>query len=382
VVTILSVPLCHDTEDFVAWHFDSRGVFTVKSAYKVHVELEKQASIKQDGEGSNILPLNQEVFKKLWKVQCPPKVHHFLWRMAHNSHPLYMNIARRGVDLDTRCVVCHRYFEDGGHLFLNCKLAKQRWRAIDLEDVRLKLRPCSSAVEVLQEVFNLTEKEKLLAISFLWNWWSERNRGNHGERYQSIDQFQYTVRRHVNEWETYLKKKTEQKHPLNCHWTTPPPDTVKINIDASFQESTRSGGWGVIARDSSNDMCFAIAGPLKMMKDAFHAEATALSHAIQAADQMGVGRVIFETDSINLKYAMTTSDYDLSPIGALITDMKYRLHMNFTEASVVHTPRLCNKPAHVLAALGVGIAHTDHVLWTSSYPTDVTRSVTGDSTVS
>jgi hypothetical protein len=91
----------------------------------------------------------------------------------------------------------------------------------------------------------LTEKEKLLSISFLWNWWSERNRGNHGERYQYIDQFQYTVRRHVNEWETYLKKKNEQKHPLNCHWTTPPLDTVKINTDASFQESTRSGGWGV-----------------------------------------------------------------------------------------------------------------------------------------
>jgi hypothetical protein len=47
-----------------------------------------------------------------------------LWRFAQNSHPLFMNIAWRGIELDTRCAVCHKYFEDGGHLFLSCKFAK------------------------------------------------------------------------------------------------------------------------------------------------------------------------------------------------------------------------------------------------------------------
>jgi hypothetical protein len=85
--------LREESEDFVAWHFDPKGIFSVKSAYKVHVESEKQASVAQAGSGSNYIPLKKEVFKKLWKIQCPPKVHHFLWRLAHNSHPLYMNIA-------------------------------------------------------------------------------------------------------------------------------------------------------------------------------------------------------------------------------------------------------------------------------------------------
>jgi hypothetical protein len=62
-----------------------------------------------------------------------------------------------------------------------------------------------------------------------------------------------------------------------------------------------------------------------MIRDAFQAEATALSNAMQVANQLGVGRVVFETDCINLKYAMTTNDYDLAPIGALIKDMKYHL---------------------------------------------------------
>jgi hypothetical protein len=80
-----------------------------------------------------------------------------------------MNIARRGVDLDTRCAVCHRFFEDGGHLFLNCKFVKYMWQGLLLEDVRLKLLPCQSAIEILEEILNLPEKEKLLSISLLWN---------------------------------------------------------------------------------------------------------------------------------------------------------------------------------------------------------------------
>jgi hypothetical protein len=99
---------------------------------------------------------------------------------------LGIDIARRAVDLDTRCPLCHRLFEDGRHLFLTCKFAKQRWMALLLEDVRLNLIPCQSAIEMLEEVLNLSEKEKLLSVSLLWNWWQERNRGNHGESYQNV----------------------------------------------------------------------------------------------------------------------------------------------------------------------------------------------------
>jgi hypothetical protein len=45
----------------------------------------------------------------------------------------------------------------------------------------------------------------------------------------------------------------------------------------------------------------------------------------------------------------------------------------------MHLVLNCNRPDHELAALGVGIASEDHVLWTSSYPTIVTHLVTGDS---
>jgi hypothetical protein len=156
----------------------------------------------------------------------------------------------------------------------------------------------------------------------------------------------------------------------------------KINTDVSFKEQTNSRGWGAICRDSESDICFAVAGPLINVTNAFQAEAIALSNAIDVADRLGVGKLTFETDCINLKNAMTSSGYDFGLMGILLGDLKFRLHTCFIDASVVYAPRGCNKPAHELAALGVGIAHGDHVLWMSSYPNSVTRLVTGDRAMS
>jgi len=84
-------------------------------------------------------------FRKLWKLKCPRKIKHFLWRMGHNSLALRVNLRRRGVDLDTKCVMCNRLDEDGGHLFLKCKLVKQLWRELNLQEVRLRQAEQNSA---------------------------------------------------------------------------------------------------------------------------------------------------------------------------------------------------------------------------------------------
>jgi hypothetical protein len=41
--------------------------------------------------------------------------------------------------IDTRCPVCNQMSEDGGHLFCKCKLAKEIWRALNLETERKEL---------------------------------------------------------------------------------------------------------------------------------------------------------------------------------------------------------------------------------------------------
>lgn len=94
VKTILSIPISEQSEDFLAWHFDNKGLFSVKSAYKVHIDMLKREAVRQVGQRSVNDDQLLAMFSALWKIRCPPKVHHFLWRFVHNSHPMYMNISR------------------------------------------------------------------------------------------------------------------------------------------------------------------------------------------------------------------------------------------------------------------------------------------------
>lgn len=51
---ILATPTNPGHEDSLAWHYDKRGVFSVKSAYHVRDD------------------------EKLWKIPCLPKIKHFV----------------------------------------------------------------------------------------------------------------------------------------------------------------------------------------------------------------------------------------------------------------------------------------------------------------
>jgi hypothetical protein len=121
---------------------------------------------------------HQQVRKKLWKMECPPKVLHFLWRFCHNSHPLYM---RKGIVLDTRCSVCSRYFEDGGHLFFRCKEVKKMWRAINMQEERARLSECLNPLEIMHRLQSLPGDQSMQGVALLWCWWQERNKVNHQE---------------------------------------------------------------------------------------------------------------------------------------------------------------------------------------------------------
>ena len=91
-----------------------------------------------------------------------------------------------------------------------------------------------------------------------------------------------------------------------------------------------------------------------------HTELVAAVHAIRIADQLGIGCPIFVTDCLNLKNAPTSNDHDGSVIGPRLMHARFMLAWNFIEFKIEFSPRACNKPAHVLATLGVGYVHGNH----------------------
>ena len=290
-----------------------------------------------------------------------------------------MNIARRGIDLDSRCVVCNRLFEDGGHLFLQCKNVKACWRALQIEEVRSKLCSCTSPLELLEMVFALPDDAKMKSIAMLWCWWTERNKINHQERHLTIDELQFLILRHTEEWKTMLKKNPKLMPSQVQHWLPTPSNVVKINIDGSFFEESKTGGWGAIGRDHTGELVFAACGRISAAAEALQTELMALIHAVPVAEQLRIGRVIFSTDCIELKRAIESNCYDLARLGPLIVHAKSRLGLAFSDYRVEYSPRACNSPAHKLAALGGVWNPGSYGFWLQDLPPDVMTLVANDS---
>jgi len=79
-VRILQTPITHGREDYVAWHYNRNGLFTVRLAY--HCQWEdiygrRHHVMQASGAGKSHL------WKKLWKLQVPGKIKIFGWRALH-----------------------------------------------------------------------------------------------------------------------------------------------------------------------------------------------------------------------------------------------------------------------------------------------------------
>jgi hypothetical protein len=184
VANILSIPIRSGCEDTVAWHFDPKGVFSVKYAHHVLKDSQELSSRFQRSESSSANDGNNDdkVWRKIWKLPWPPKLKQCMWRVGHNSLAMKLNIRRRGIKLDTRCPVCWRLDEDGGHCFLECKYVCACWRGLQLEDVRQQLLEAQSAIEFVKSMLDLETDICLKVATLLWEMWDVRNKMNAGER--------------------------------------------------------------------------------------------------------------------------------------------------------------------------------------------------------
>jgi hypothetical protein len=62
------------------------------------------------------------------------------------------------VKLDTKCFLCHRVDEDGGHLYFKCKAVKKIWYGLCLEEVRMRVAMVDSAKEEMEEILSMEEQ--------------------------------------------------------------------------------------------------------------------------------------------------------------------------------------------------------------------------------
>ncbi|KAE8793690.1 Threonine dehydratase [Hordeum vulgare] len=202
---ILQIPLREGVQDFIAWQFDSKGRHSVKSAYKLHVQLLTQQ--RNGGQGQSINTAGNldstadDSWKRLWKLPCPKNIQMFAWRLKHESLAFRTNVERRDIQIDDKkCPFCGRADEDGAHLFIKCKSVKVVWRELTLEKERMELEDISSVHAMLDYLWGLDLTKRLHILTFWWLWWSNRNKLREGEMPKTPTEIASTARCNVLEY--------------------------------------------------------------------------------------------------------------------------------------------------------------------------------------
>ncbi|KAE8803593.1 hypothetical protein D1007_20544 [Hordeum vulgare] len=300
----------------------------------------------------------------------------FLWRFALNSLPLPMNIKQKNVELDTRCPVCNRFDEDGGHLFLKCKAVRQIWRSLDLEDTRIAMLSCTSPRQVFDHLWNLQSTRRDTSLILLWEWWNARNKVNAGDKLRSTDDILHNIQRHLQD---YKGENKVQPGRVNVQKDSQPPptDSVKVNFDATFYEESGRGAWGCVIRDDQDVFLAAKAGTLEHLSSPLHAEALACVKATEASAELGVHRLVLESDCQVLVKALHTDEYERAMVGALLRETRSLCHANFESFKFCFCSRDCNKAAHELAAYSFRVGAVD-LSWIDQAPDFISAMVASD----
>jgi hypothetical protein len=84
VELISNIPLStRRQEDFWAWHYDKRGVFSVRSAYRMLVDTRtRRTAWLEENAGMSNIKGEERSWTALWNIKIPSKLKVFLWRLA------------------------------------------------------------------------------------------------------------------------------------------------------------------------------------------------------------------------------------------------------------------------------------------------------------
>ena len=120
----MSIPLQQNTagRDVLVWKENRSQSFSVKSAYRFTIRMKEQTRIEHSTANTE-----RPIWRKLWKLNVPPKVRMFLWRACANVLPTKENLNRRRVQVDPRCKICCQQPELVGHLLWECLMAQNVW---------------------------------------------------------------------------------------------------------------------------------------------------------------------------------------------------------------------------------------------------------------
>lgn len=353
VEVIRSIPLSiRRTTDTLIWHFDKKGSFSVKSAYKLafaeYGARTAASTSSGDGFGAG--------WNTLWKAKVQGKIKLFWWRVCRGILPTKAALHKRKVPMETSCVFCGAEVETSLHILRDCPFARGVWLSSPLG--RIDVQPRS--LDLLGWFLYCAEYLPVAAFDFFlytgWAIWNARNELVWNSRPPSPAVVSFGAMARLSAFSSiHVRQGGGPKPPTVAQrWTKPQPGWVKINVDGSWVADTDACGIGVVARDSDGAFLAGKALHVTDIFSAVQAEAVAAREGAVMAVERGFPNFVIESDSLQIVTAVRTTTTDRSVIGPIVEDTKSLL-ATVTGGVTTHIRRTANTVADRLARIGRNI---------------------------
>ncbi|KAL3614030.1 hypothetical protein CASFOL_042104 [Castilleja foliolosa] len=244
------------------------------------------------------------------------------------------------------------------HLFLHCPFVIQVWsKSFWHFNANLSNLSVISWFNMLFDPGNSlfsktnTRAEFIVFTAILYNnIWFSKNLIAHGSAGPTVQEMVDKVSKQAHDhWKSFAQVCVISSNPQK-HWTPPPTDWIKANVDASFVNGKAQTG--IILRDC-NGSVFEAASYSHDCIDPTAAETLAIFDACKLIASLKIKKAILESDCL-VAITMITSDslnafWTVSPILEKI----FKVWHCWPDWKFNFAPRMANRAAHSLAQWGL-----------------------------
>ncbi|XP_058195012.1 uncharacterized protein LOC131311532 [Rhododendron vialii] len=337
--------------DRLIWHYNSQGIYTVKSGYRVALKINE---IYIDKPESSFKP-NKHLWKLIWKLNVPPKVRNFWWRVCKNGLATKENLFRRRCAQSPTCPLCNDCVESVEHMLTQCAWTRPVWFGSNLIS-KVSPEKCPSMLiwssGIIDKSSSLKEASEVISKVAL-HIWKERNDFvfNHLE----VNPLSTVVRASKAQTEFGLISAIQREvlehndapPSANLAWRKPIPGSLKINCDVAIPLDSEKATAAMVVRNEVGELIDGSTATFPVYS-VLHGEQEAIRRACHMVEGLKVSQVIIESDN---RRAIELSVSELVPpweVFEVVMDIRRLMKQKNLKMEWVN--RFGNKIAHQVAA--------------------------------
>lgn len=304
VASVLSIrPSSTGVKDKIFWSYTTSGTYSVKSGYYTQRQMDLTASQNTQVPSSPYLNLRNKLSARIWRLNIPPKIKMFWWRILHNGIPVADNLSKRGIKIAKDCQTCGEESETLPHMLFYCRVAKEIWSLSEVS-IADEVTQTDRVFQTILSFLESSSRDPQATLPWFLGWriWKIRKKIIFQNRRDHILNVIHAAYLDHKSWmEATNKTTTHNDQPKRMEITsiqeTLRPETLNYCVvDASWvSPHDKTGiGWSLYSRQGTLNIHGSSA--IHQTISPLVAEATAMLLAVQQMVRLAYKEVMFITD--------------------------------------------------------------------------------------